>query len=328
MLPIPFLFNITGVPTSATYSYPSTLSFSYADPNGYSAATIANVVLNSENKSYWTVYSIGDDTRILSGTGSALTSLTTGLGVVSGDCCGFDSTDNFYITGSDNYPNNTILKKFNSSGTLQWSLTHSGAFGSGDTTGCLTIDSSDNIFVAGPVVGTVSVKKYNTSGTVLSSYSTGNSTLSICSDVNYVYFLSESTLRRTNFNFGSASTISGLSRAYWVDVDNSGNIYISCTHSHLIKYNSSLVLQWSKVITGSTIGLLQSGMVVDRTTGTTYKSGVGETIGSETVVVVDTNGNIIGNIPIGKRPFALTYKNGSLWTGVGVGSNIELRKYS
>jgi uncharacterized delta-60 repeat protein len=146
-----------------------------------------------------------------------------------------DSSDNIYITGQtlgglDNNTNSgnsdLFLVKYNSSGTYQW--TQQLGTTSMDRGHGVTVDSSDNIYVAG-----------DTSGGLDNNTNSGNS------DIFLVKYNSSGTYQWTQ-QLGT----SGSDYGRGVAVDSSDNIYVAGTSGNtdiiLVKYNSSGTYQWSQ----------------------------------------------------------------------------------
>lgn len=78
----------------------------------------------------------------------------------------YDSSGNIYLTAYYNYENASVLIKFNSSGTLQWSLQSTGTGGNFRD---LVVDSSGNIYTCGTEYtgnSRLLIVKINSSGTV------------------------------------------------------------------------------------------------------------------------------------------------------------------
>jgi uncharacterized delta-60 repeat protein len=145
-----------------------------------------------------------------------------------------DSSDNVYVSGVTESAGagstDSILAKYNSSGTLQWQRILGAT--SFDRFESIAFDSSGNVYVGGSTYAGAGgqdflLAKYNSSGTL--------------------------QWQRT---FGGASNDAG----YGVAVDSSDNVYISgWTYSAgagnqdflFAKYNSSGTLQWQKVLGGT-----------------------------------------------------------------------------
>ena len=136
-----------------------------------------------------------------------------------------DSSGNVYVCGvigsGGTGPNDGILAKYNSSGTLQWQRAL-GSSGTYITFFNLSIDSSGNIYVAGGGSAGV-VCKYNSSGTLQWQ-----------------------------------RQVSGVSRFNGIGVDSSGDVYATgfatiSGNKELVafKYNSSGTVQWQRSV-GST----------------------------------------------------------------------------
>ena len=161
-----------------------------------------------------------------------------------------DSSDNVYAAGKVDNAGISVLAKYNSSGTIQWQRKlHDGSnFSRFDA---ISIDSSDNIYVAGsgPVdTGTrdALLAKYNTSGTLQWQRALGKSS--------------------------KYSSFTGI------DIDSSGNIYVSGTdgdNAIIAKYNSSGTLQWHKSIADSSYTINSSRDIALDSSGNIY--GVGFT---------------------------------------------------
>jgi hypothetical protein len=128
-----------------------------------------------------------------------------------------------------------IVVKFNASGTIAWQRSLAFSAGNQVSPYDVTVDSSNNVYLCGAVTAsTVNsatnafIVKYNSSGTLQSQVTYG--------------FGTSTTFTNTRFNA--------------IKVDSSGNIYAggfefgsgSYPNSILIKYNSSLVLQWTREV--------------------------------------------------------------------------------
>jgi hypothetical protein len=78
----------------------------------------------------------------------------------------YDSSGNIYLTAYYNYENASVLIKFNSSGTLQWSLNSTGTGGNFQD---VAVDSSGNVYTCGTEYtgnARLLIVKVNSSGTV------------------------------------------------------------------------------------------------------------------------------------------------------------------
>ena len=168
----------------------------------------------------------------------------------SDDCnaIALDSSGNIYITGwtcsfgEGKY--DMCLVKFNSSGVQQWNTTWGG--NNYDWGRALTIDSSDNIYIAG----------------YTESFGTG------CYDIFLVKYDS-SGVQQWNTTWGGNDD----DIANGVAIDSLNNVYIAgCTESFvpissdicLVKYDSSGVQQWNRTWGGSDLDV-GFGIVIDST---------------------------------------------------------------
>ena len=170
---------------------------------------------------------------------------------------GVDSTGNVYVTGYDfDTTYNGYLIKYNSSGALQWQRKIAST--NYVYANALTIDSSDNIYVVG---GTYVANrraftvKYNSSGT----------------------FLLSAELPYTSYAYGvfAATTDSSNNLYMWGAINN------GTSDGVLVKFNSSLSLQWQKQIASAVSGL-----------GLTYGTdGYLYAVTNNGIVKLDTSGN-------------------------------------
>lgn len=150
-----------------------------------------------------------------------------------------DSSDNIYVCGRANYSSRTssedmITAKFNPDGTLSWVRGLGSDYG--ETNNSVSIDSSGNVITVG-------------SGSITGSGSDQYSIITKRSSSG-----SLTSVRR----FGDTND---RVYTYGSDIDSSDNIYLAGTADYsysgnstsaiLMKYNSSLTLQWWKVL-GST----------------------------------------------------------------------------
>ena len=190
-----------------------------------------------------------------------------------------DGSDNIIAIGVSRFPDfgnfNTMVQKYNSSGTLQWQkdLKRSGqdtqAYG-------VDADSSNNIYIAGLTAteGGIFVTKLNASGveqwtTVLDGSDTQEGMDVAVDSSGNVYVTGYSKLRAGAFDLylsklTSAGSVSWQrilqdSReqiGYAIAVDSSDDVIVAgldWTSASVSKYNSSGTLQWQRKIT-STLG--------------------------------------------------------------------------
>jgi|TARA_Y100000015_G_scaffold13098_2_gene12576 uncharacterized delta-60 repeat protein len=142
---------------------------------------------------------------------------------------GFDSSGNVYVAGfaPDNSltgPQDAVIAKYNSSGTLQWQR-GLGATSKYSSFSRLFVDSSGNVFACGFTSDGGLVAKYNSSGTL-----------------QWHKLIKDST-----YDVGSAGGIG---------TDSSGNIYVAGQSDsanagntiYAIKLNSSGAMQWSRTV--------------------------------------------------------------------------------
>jgi len=158
----------------------------------------------------------------------------TGTDIANG--VAIDSSDNIIVVGQSNSDGNfydTVVAKYNSSGSLQWDRVY-GINGAHNEIGFdVAVDSSDNIIIVGytPAVGAGSndafIAKYNSSG----------------------------SLQWDRVLGGTGSEI-----GYGVAIDSSDNIIIAgrtdsdgagSNDCLIAKYNSSGVLQWDRTLGGT-----------------------------------------------------------------------------
>ncbi len=180
-----------------------------------------------------------------------------------------DDGGNSYVTGSANGTGSSddcVTIKYNTDGVQQWAETYNGSANGGDTGYSICLDSSGNVFVTGGSAGSGTSSdyltiKYNSAGVQqwASTYNSGGSS--------YDY-------------------------ANCIDVDNSGNAYVTGTFAYseggtsdnygTIKYNSTGDEQWVRIYDGPE-GILDNA----------------------NSITVDENGNsyIIGSIDGGSASF-------------------------
>jgi len=167
------------------------------------------------------------------------TALGTGVAV--------DSSGNIYMSVYiDADPNYGIVVKLNSSGALQWDKTiNTGGY---DRANAISLDSSNNVYVAGRINGLSSsgacaLFKFNSSGTL-----------------------------QWQRKIGSNATMSYKG----VAVDSSGNIYAAGdapgSQTIITKYNSSGVIQWQRNISAGANNVGVNAISVD-ISGNIYISG-------------------------------------------------------
>jgi len=316
----PFV-SITPTPPSFTEIWSYTSSTSYA----------TNVDVNSSDQSYWIgwfdVSGVNQPIVILSPRGVISSTISTTFEPVGTNVLRFDSSDNLYVCGATNSTLGAmLLSKWNSSNVQQWTATYSSSYVGGSALS-LSISGSD-IFVAGGRItgasGTYSVRKFNSSGVLQSSYDSSGNANCITTDSNYLYITQGSEVKRTNLTFGSASTFTGADNAYWVDADNSGNMFITEVKftapagQFIRKRNSSGTSLWRTQVSTSATSQLQRNLVVDRVNSRVFYS-----LGTN-VIILDTNGVVTGTVSVGGEAYALKYKNNELYVSAGN----QCRKYT
>ncbi len=150
-----------------------------------------------------------------------------------------DDSANVYVTGiywggSTSY--NYITIKYNTNGSFQWASTYIGPSFGNDTPVDITVDDSANVYVTGtsPQAGT------------------GNDFLTV------KYSSSGETLWTARYD-----GLSGVDEAVGLEVDNSGNVYVTGQsygqggYSYAtVKYNSSGTEQWVKRFLGEPKGIV------------------------------------------------------------------------
>ena len=181
----------------------------------------AGIAIDSTDRIY--VIDKGRVQRFTSAGGSPTTIVTlpdvaTSFDDVGGLAVHVDSSGNIYIawTSDSGYPFSTVhrVAKYNSSGTVQWTIggAASSANGSFNTPLGIATDSSGNVFVADGQ--NHRVQKFNSSGTYQSQ-------------------------------FGTVGSTDGLFKApAGIEIDSSGNIWVADYFNHRVqKFNSSGVYQ-------------------------------------------------------------------------------------
>jgi hypothetical protein len=161
----------------------------------------------------------------------------------------FDSSGNAYVLNLGTAPGLGSVYKYNSSGVYQSTILSGLNYALG-----ITIDNSDNIYIADQ--GAVTVKKYNTSGTLQLSLPTTNlsTPLGVAVDASgNIYVLNNGSGNVTKYN--SAGTfqstfLSGYTSAQAITIDGAGNFYVSdnAATNTVYVYNQSGTLLTSKAI--------------------------------------------------------------------------------
>ncbi len=162
----------------------------------------------------------------------------------------FDSSGNAYVLNLGASAGTGSVYKYNASGVYQSTIISGLNYALG-----ITIDASDNIYIADQ--GAVTVKKYNTSGTLLLSLPTANlsTPLGVAVDApGNIYVLNNGSGTVTKYN--SAGTfqstfLSGFTSAQSITIDGAGNFYVgdNPTTNTVYVYNPSGTLLTSKAIT-------------------------------------------------------------------------------
>jgi len=223
-----------------------------------------------------------------------------------------DSSGNGYLNGHSNITGsnqNFLLAKYNQAGEVQWQRTLGGA--STDKGYGIAVDSGNNIYAVGETASDgqgesdLFIAKYNSSGVIQwqrtlggSTQDTGSSVAVDSSDNVYVFGRSEFA-GAGSFDFLLAKYDSSGSLQWQVvlggsssedgnaiTIDASGNVYVAGdTQSEgqggreffIAKYNSSGVIQWQRIIGGSSFDYAY-GIATD-SSGNVYATGVTESQG-------------------------------------------------
>jgi len=220
-----------------------------------------------------------------------------------------DSSGNVYAAGSQsrngayNYGSgningtsngsNSVLVKYNSSGTAQWAKTITKTINNmygGPVFSSVTVDSSGNVYVAGSQYG---------NGSLITCYYSDN--VYITGKANYYNPVLVKYNSSGIVQWAKTNTAGTLGAAFnGITVDASGNVYAigwqgansynygsgdiagsstSSMNSVIVKYNSSGVCQWAKTITVGTGYSKFNGVAVD-TSGNVYAVGEQEGTGA------------------------------------------------
>lgn len=167
--------------------------------------------------------------------------LLSSAGASSGTAVTVDSSGNVYTVGYMTVTGGTAIffAKYDSTGTLQWQ--NKVNVGTGANAGYgIQVDSSGNVYVSGNTFGTpntVFLAKYNSSGTFQGS----SNLLGASNSLSYSLKIAPSG----NIYSGGVETVSANANAL------------------LLKYNSSLTLQWQKKLTPSTYGTRINDIAID-----------------------------------------------------------------
>ena len=246
------------------------------DVGTYGSVSFASTSLTSSTSTYTAGTSVLTDSAgpFIGGKNAWISTFgASGSSLESASGIALDSAKNIYTIGKTLHTSGTtdsLLVKYNNSGTMQWQRTLTGS-NSNDSGNGIAIDSSDNIYTVGTTgsnANDIVISKYNTSGVIQWQAILGTSTAQV--------------------GFGIA-------------VDSSSNVYISGytnngsnTDALIAKYNSSGTIQWQRTLN---LGFIQGdfgyGIAVD-SSANVYISGSGVYgNGSDTLVAkYDTNGNI------------------------------------
>jgi hypothetical protein len=176
----------------------------------------------------------------------------------------YDSSGNIYVTSYYNYENASVLMKFNSSGTLQWSLQSTGTGGNFRD---VAVDSSGNVYTCGTEYtgnARLLIVKVNSSGTVQWKRRLG---AGIPSGDGYAITIDSSD---AVYAVGTASYSGGPQKALFIKLPNDG----SKTGTYSVDgnnwvYEASTITISTGSVTGSNASPSQSGLGASLST-TTY----------------------------------------------------------
>jgi hypothetical protein len=214
--------------------------------------------------------SFSNDTRtfLLSFTASAgdlnFATQISVLTYVNASGVAYDSSGNVYVTAYYDYENASILMKFNSSGTLQWSLQSTGTGGNFQD---VAVDSSGNVYTCGTEYtgnSRLLIVKVNSSGTVQWKRRLG---AGIPQGSGYAITLDSSG---AIYAAGFASYSGGPDKALFIKVPNDG----SKTGTYSVGgnnwvYEASTITISTGSVTGSNASPSQNGLGASLST-TTY----------------------------------------------------------
>ena len=245
--------------------------------------------------------------------------------------CMVDSSGNVYTIGYTSGGTRASIIKYNSSGTLQWQK----RFGSGGNINyfrCGTLDNSGNIWAAGfyqsnayfylqyiEPDGSFGVRKaYSISSTTsLESIVTNPST----SDMYMIgYYRVGTDYQVYTFRFNGSgdlqsiatlNTTTGNDLGVSIALDSSGNVYVSGSQasgsSFIVKYNSSLTLQWQRqvAVSGANYG---ESLSIDSNDDLYLSLGAGSTF--TITMKVPSDGSLTGTYNVGGT--TVTYSAASM----------------
>jgi hypothetical protein len=238
--------------------------------------------------------------------GGFITSVTYSLVITTPGSTHYDASDNYYVGGYDG----TIMK-FDSGNIPQWTINDFA--GSGGSAGAsIATDASLNVYIGGRritgVGGTYSLKKFNSSGSLISTYDSNANVDCVKADSNYVYIFTGSAIRVLSHTFSFVRTITGIAGfPPTFDVDNYGNIYALDSTGKIAKWNSSGTKQWAT--TFGTIVNAVSQISVNKLTGYSYIP-----TNVPNVKVISPTGSIVQTLSI-TPGFAVKYRDGYLYYG-------------